>query len=92
MQYFSDKVVQIDGKYYTSCEKLSSIDNKESIVMIREIMKTSKTYEHPVTGLYVLRKFDILRGTKKTYVSEREWENLLDVNEDNLRVDLGSMK
>ncbi len=92
MQYFSDKVVQINGKYYTSCEKLANVENDDKIVMVREIVKTSKTYEHPVTGKYELKKFDMLRGARKTYIPETEWEGLPDVNEENLRVQLGSFK
>jgi hypothetical protein len=92
MRYFSDKVVQIDGKLFTCCEIITNPQNERKIVIVREVVKTSRTYEHPLHGLQTLRKFDIFRGSKKAYLIEDEWEGLPNINEENLKVELGSMK
>ena len=88
MQYFSDKVVQVNGKLFTSCEKLNSADNKSNVVIMREVEKVSRTYEHPVTGPNTVVKYSLFRGSKRAFLDEVKWDSLSNVNTDGLKVEL----
>lgn len=87
MQYFTDKVVRVNGALYTSISKVQNLlDQRENIVVLRKVERTVKKYTHPLGNELSVCSYDKVQYQPEFFISESHWNSLEDENLEKVKV------
>lgn len=89
MQYFSEKVIEIQNKLYSSMELIKPAHpGDEPTIVLKQVEKVEKKHYHPVRGAFSTQQFEKIPRMPKFHLRESQWTSLPDRNTENLKVDL----
>jgi hypothetical protein len=88
MQYFSEKVISVNNKLFTTTELIYSANGTENIVVLRQVERKSHNYTHPVKGTVSVQRYERVSHSPKACLKEQEWRAMEDVNTDHIAVDV----
>lgn len=88
-KFIGSKVINVGSKKYTSLDKIYPIlDNKDIIIVLREIELKESSYKHPVKGEIFSYKFQVVNNSTKVYMTLHEWESMEDINKKKYNIDI----